>query len=223
MLDDKRIRIITGHYGSGKTEFSVNYAIKLAQKGEKVAIADMDIVNPYFRSREKKEVMEKLGIRVVAPGEMYINADVPALSPELYTLFQDESYEVVLDVGGDPAGARVLGRFFDNLRDSNYDMMVVINTNRPDTQDAQSAVNYINGIERTARISATGLINNTHMLRDTTLDDVLRGQKVVEEVSRLKKIPVKYISAIEKVAEQIPEGLQGEGFSLKMYMRPEWL
>ncbi len=223
MFDEKRIRIVTGHYGSGKTEFSVNYAIRLAQNGKKVAIADMDIVNPYFRSREKKSEMEKAGIRVVAPQGKYINADVPALSPELYTLFQDKSYEVVLDVGGDPVGARVLGRFAGYIEEGDYDMMVVINANRPDTRDVQSAASYIEAIERAARIPATCLINNTHMLRDTTLDDILRGQEVAEEISRLKNIPVKYISAIEKVASQIPEGLQGEVFPLKVYMRPEWL
>jgi len=223
MLDDKRIRIVTGHYGSGKTEFSVNYAIKLAQAGKKVAIADMDIVNPYFRSREKKTEMEKLGIRVVAPLGGYANADIPALPPEIYTLFQDNSYDVVLDAGGDPIGAKVLGRYFNYLKDGNYDMMVVVNANRLETQDAEASVAYIDAIERAARVPATGLINNTHMLRDTTLDDVLRGQEVVEEVSRVKNIPVKYISAIEKIAAQIPEGLQGERFSLEMYMRPEWL
>lgn len=223
MLNDKRIRIITGHYGSGKTEFSVNYAIKLAKKGEKVAIADMDIVNPYFRSREKKKEMEALGIKVVTPGERYINADVPALPPEIYTLLQDESYQVVLDIGGDAVGARALGRYYEYLKKGNYDMMVVINANRPNTQDAQSVVNYIEDIERAARIPATGLINNTHMLRETTLEDVLRGQEVVEEVSRLKNIPVKYICAIQVVAAQIPGGLEGEVFPIQMYMRPEWL
>lgn len=223
MFDDKRIRIITGHYGSGKTEFSVNYAVKLAQEGKKTAIADLDIVNPYFRSREKKKEMEQLGIKVVVPAGMYIHADVPALSSELYALFQDKSYEVVLDVGGDPVGAKILGRFFDYLREGDYDMMVVVNANRPDTMDVQSTVKCIDEIERSARVPATGLINNTHMLRDTTIEDILRGQEVVKGVSKIKNIPVKYISAIEKVAAQLPNDLEGEVFPLKIYMRPEWL
>jgi hypothetical protein len=223
MLRDKRIRIITGHYGSGKTEFSVNYAIKLAESGRKTAIADLDIVNPYFRSREKKAQMERLGIRVVAPEGQFINADVPALSPVIYTLLQDESYEAVLDVGGDTVGARVLGRYFEYLKHGGYDMFIVVNANRPNTGSPGAVARYIEGIERSARVPATGLVNNTHMLRDTTVEDVLRGQKVVEEVSRMKDLPVKYISAVERVAKELPEGLTGRIFPVKMYMRPEWL
>ncbi|MBA1336341.1 MAG: hypothetical protein HPY66_2776 [Firmicutes bacterium] len=223
MQEDKRIRIITGHYGSGKTEFAVNYTIKLSEEGKKVAIADMDIVNPYFRSREKKAYMEKLGIRVVAPLEGAANADIPALPAEIYALMQDSSYDVVLDVGGDAVGAKALGRYFDYLSRGGYDMLIVVNANRPNTGSPESVVRYIEEIERAARIPATGLINNTHMLRETTLDDVLRGQEVVEEVSRVKNLPVKYISAVESVAAQIPKGLQGEVFPIKMYMRPEWL
>ena len=223
MLEDKRIRIITGHYGSGKTEFAVNYAIKLAQLGRKTAIGDLDIVNPYFRSREKKDFMERLGIRVVAPAGKLINADVPALPAEIYTLLQDESYDVVLDVGGDAVGARTLGRYFDYLKGGGYDMFIVINANRPNTQECETVVRYIEEIEMSARIPATGLINNTHMLRRTTVEDILKGQRVAEKVSRQKNLPVKYISAIEKIAEQIPEGLTGEIFPVKMYMRPEWL
>jgi hypothetical protein len=223
MQEDKRIRIITGHYGSGKTEFAVNYTVKLAELGKKAAIADLDIVNPYFRSREKKSDMEKLGIRVVAPLQGAANADIPALPAEIYTLMQDRSYDVVLDVGGDAIGAKALGRYFDYLSKGDYDMMIVVNANRPNTGDPESVIRYIEDIERAARIPATGLINNTHMLRETTLKDILRGQKVVEEVSRLKGLPVKYICAIQKVAAQIPEGLQGEVFPIKMYMRPEWL
>ena len=223
MLKDRRIRIITGHYGSGKTEFAVNYAIKLAQLGRKTAIGDLDIVNPYFRSREKKDFMERLGIRVVAPAGKLINADVPALPAEIYTLLQDESYDVVLDVGGDAVGARTLGRYYNYLNGGGYDMFIVINANRPSTQECETVVRYIGEIERSARIPATGLINNTHMLRHTTVQDILKGQRVAEKVSRQKNLPVKYISAIEKIAEQIPEGLTGEIFPVKMYMRPEWL
>lgn len=223
MLEDKRIRIVTGHYGSGKTEFAVNYVINLAKSGKKAAIADLDIVNPYFRSREEKGRMERLGIRVVAPEGKFINADVPALPADINTLLQDESYQVVLDVGGDAAGARALGRYYPYLKDADYDMFIVVNANRPNTASPEAVIEYIEDIERAARIRATGLVNNTHMLRETTVEDVLRGQQVVEEVSRQKNLPVKYICAIERIAGQIPAGLTGEVFPIKMYMRPEWL
>jgi hypothetical protein len=223
MLEDKRIRIVTGHYGSGKTEFSVNYVIRLAETGKKAAIADLDIVNPYFRSREEKGRMERFGIRVVAPEGKFINADVPALPADINTLLQDESYQVVLDVGGDAAGARALGRYYDQLKDADYDMFIVVNANRPNTGTPEAVIEYMEEIERAARISATGLVNSTHMLRETTVEDILKGQQLVEEVSRRKNLPVKYICAIERIAGQIPEGLMGEVFPVKMYMRPEWL
>ena len=215
MQQDKRIRIVTGHYGSGKTEFSVNYVIRLAEAGKKAAIADLDIVNPYFRSREEKGRMERIGIRVVAPEGKFINADVPALPADIYTLLQDQSYQVVLDVGGDAAGARALGRYYNYLKDADYDMFIVINANRPNTGSPRAVIEYIDEIERAARIRA--------MLRDTTLEDVLRGQRVAEEVSRQINVPVKYICAIERIAGQIPEGLMGEVFPVSMYMRPDWL
>ncbi len=223
MEQDKRVRIITGHYGSGKTEFSINYVIGLAKSGKKAAIADLDIVNPYFRSREEKGRMQRLGIRVVAPEGIYINADVPAVPADVYTLLQDESYEAVLDVGGDAAGARALGRYYDYLKRIEYEMFIVINANRPSTGSPQAVIEYIEGIEQAARVPATGLVNNTHMLRETTLEDVLRGQKIAEEVYRLRGLPVKYICAIEKIAEQIPKGLMGKVFPIRMYMRPDWL
>ncbi len=223
MEQDKRVRIITGHYGSGKTEFSVNYVIGLAKLGKKAAIADLDIVNPYFRSREEKGRMEGFGIRVVAPEGKYINADVPAVPADIYTLLQDESYEAVLDVGGDAAGARALGRYYNYLERIEYDMFIVMNANRPSTSSPQAVIDYIEGIELAARVPATGLVNNTHMLKETTLEDVLRGQKVAEEVYRLRGLPVKYICAIEEIADQIPKDLMGEVFPIKMYMRPDWL
>jgi hypothetical protein len=223
LQDDKRIRIITGHYGSGKTEFAVNYVIKLAEQHKRAAIADLDIVNPYFRSREKKAFMEKLGIRVVAPLGGHTNIDLPAIPAEILTLLQDQSYHVVLDVGGDAVGARTLGCYNQYFKQGNYDMFIVINTNRPNTRCPEAIMEYIDSIEKAARIPATGLVNNTHMLRDTTLEDVLKGYEVVKEVSRLSNLPLKYISVIEEVAGLIPKGLSGEVFPIKMYMRPEWL
>jgi len=160
---------------------------------------------------------------VVAPEGKFINADVPALPADINTLLEDESYQVVLDVGGDAAGARALGRYYDHLRDADYDMFIVVNANRPNTGTPEAVIEYIEEIERAARISATGLVNSTHMLRETTVEDILKGQQLVEEVSRRKNLPVKYICAIERIAGQIPEGLMGEVFPVKMYMRPEWL
>ena len=142
MLEDKRIRIVTGHYGSGKTEFAVNYAINLAKSGEKAAIADLDIVNPYFRSREEKGRMERLGIRVVAPEGKFINADVPALPADINTLLQDESYQVVLDVGGDAAGPGPWDGIIPTLRMPRRHVHSG-NANRPNTASPEAVIEYI--------------------------------------------------------------------------------
>ncbi|WP_425447605.1 ATP-binding protein [Dethiothermospora halolimnae] len=226
MLNDNRIRIITGHYGSGKTEFAVNYAVKLANdKEKKVALADLDVINPYFRSREKTKELSELGIKVVGSSvnTPKANVDVPAVSAAIYGLLQDEECNAVLDVGGDPTGARTLGRYNQYFKEGNYDMLFVINANRPETQTVEKAIEYLRRIEAVSRAKVTGLINNTHLLKSTTIDDVLRGQKLAEEVSKEINIPVKYVSCLEHVADKLPKDIQGEVFPMKLFMREDWM
>jgi len=170
MKNDKRIRIVIGHYGSGKTEFSVNYAVKLAKMGRKVGLVDLDVINPYFRSREKTALLAEIGIKVVGSNLEGNALDVPAISGEAATPLQDKSYDAILDVGGDPAGARALGRYFPILRDGEYDMFFVLNANRPETQSVDKAMEYIAKIEATARAKVTGIVNNTHMLKATSVE-----------------------------------------------------
>lgn len=223
MLDDKRIRIITGHYGSGKTEFSLNYAVKLAEAGKKVALVDLDVVNLYFRSREKQDYLESLGIRVISSSIHAPAVDVPAISAEVYSPLEDESYEGVFDIGGDSVGARTLGRYKEFLEDGDCDMFYVLNANRPETQTVDKAIEYLKNIEYTARIKVTGIINNTHMLKSTTIEDVLRGQELALEVSQRLDIPIKYISCLEDVAKELPKDLEGEIFPMKLFMREDWM
>lgn len=223
MLNDKRLRFIIGHYGSGKTEFSINYAVKLASMGKKVALADLDVVNLYFRSREKKQILEKLGIRVIGSSIEASAVDIPAISAEIVVPMQDKSYEGIIDVGGDPAGARTLGMYKDYFIEGQYDMFFVLNANRPETQTVEKATEYLRKIEDTARAKVTGIINNTHMLKSTTVEDVLKGQKLAVELSNSIGIPIKYISAIEKVAKELPRDLQGEIFPMNLYMREDWM
>jgi hypothetical protein len=224
MFNEKRIRIITGHYGSGKTEFAVNYALRLAKTGKKVAIVDLDIVNPYFRSGDIREDLEKQGVRVVASGAQYRSNDVPALPPDIYGVIQSDEYEVILDVGGDPAGARTLARYQKYFTEDNYDMLFVVNANRPYTSNAKDVIEYIHNIEDSAKAKATKLVNNTHLLRDTTAEEILKGQHVVEEVSKQTGLPIAYVSGIKSALEQAaPDIKQGELFEIDMVMRPEWL
>lgn len=224
MLNDKRIRVIIGHYGSGKTEFSVNYAMKLASEGIKTSIADMDIVNPYFRSREKAQMMEDAGIRVISGNRGHnMNLDLPMMSAEVLAPLQDDSYSLVLDVGGDSVGARAIARYRAYFQEGKYDMFCVINANRTETQTLDGVLEHIASIEATAGARVTGLINNTHLLRETTVEEVMKGQKLVEEVSKKLDLPIKYISTLESVAKELPSDLEGEIFEVKMYMRPDWL
>src|SRR5699024_203685 len=142
MLNDNRIRIIVGQYGSGKSEFSANYAIKLAKMGRKVALADLDIVNMYFRTREKAKELEALGIEVRGSHINTPAIEVPSVSAEVYTPLQDESYDLILDVGGDVVGARALGRYVKYFKEGNYDMFFVLNANRPETQTVEKTLEY---------------------------------------------------------------------------------
>lgn len=224
MLNDKRVRIIIGHYGSGKTEFSVNYALNLAkEEGKKVALADLDVVNPYFRSREKHNLLKENGVKVESSYVEGSGTDLPAISAGILGPIQDKSYDFVMDVGGDSAGARTLGRYHEHLARTDYDMFCVINANRPETQTVEGVIHHIKSIEMTSRAKVTGLINNTHLLRYTTVEDVLRGQELCMEVSKAMNLPIKYVSAIESVIKDLPEDLEGQIMPIKMIMREDWM
>lgn len=224
MLKDKRIRVIIGHYGSGKTEFAVNYAVKLAEAGQKTALADLDIVNPYFRSREKKEELSEKGIWVLSNSlDGQSTLDLPAITASVAAPLQDKTCQVVLDVGGDSVGARVLARYKEYFKEGEYDMFCVLNANREQTSTLEGAVRHIDSIESVTGTKVTGLINNTHMLRETTVEDVLKGQKLAQAVSEELNIPVKYVSTLEKVARLLPEDLRDIVFPIRLYMRESWM
>jgi len=224
MLNDKRIRVIVGHYGSGKTEFAVNYAMNLADKSDNVALADLDVVNVYFRSREKADMMEAKGIKVHSSAFGHsANLDLPSISAGIMGPLQDETCQTILDVGGDAAGARALSSFKQIINFMGYDMFLVVNANREETQTVEGVISHVKKIEEETGLKITGLINNTHLLRETTLEDITRGQELVKSVSKELNIPIKYIGAIEKVAQTIPSDYDGEIMPIKMYMREEWM
>ncbi len=221
--DDKRVRVIIGHYGSGKTEFSVNYALELADiSDKKVAISDLDVVNPYFRSRERAGVMEEKGIRVLSSilGNN-VNLDLPSIDPAIFAPLQDDSYELILDVGGDHVGATILAQFREYLDD--VDMFAVVNTNRPETMDEAGIIKHIKAIENTAKRSVTGIIVNTHLLWDTTPEDVIKGVEITEPAAASLGIPIKYISAYRPVAEALEGKLNYTILPVDMHMRDKWM
>ncbi len=224
MDNSKRIRIITGHYGSGKSEFAVNYALKLRKqiKG-KLAISDLDVVNVYFRSRGRTAFLEEQGIHVIASSVDAPSLDIPALSAEIHTPLLNKDYDNIIDLGGDKVGATVIARYRNMIDDNDYDMFFVVNANREKTQNAEEVIAYIDEIERASKLKVTGLINNTHMLKATTIEDVIKGQSVCEEVSKIRQIPIKYISCLESIADEIPQDFEGEVVPLHLYLREEWM
>lgn len=222
MFNEKRLRIITGHYGSGKTEFAVNYTLGLAATGQKTAIVDLDIVNPYFRSREMEPFFVEKGIRVISSSIKGLSGDIPALSPEIFTVFQDKSYQAVIDVGGDKAGATALGRYHEYLDIEPYEMMFVLNANRRLTHDLDGAIKYIREIEAGSKQKITSLVNNTHLCGETTIEEVMKGQQLCEQVSDALGLPIKYTVVKKDLLSSLPKNLKGETFPIDIYMKKPW-
>ncbi|HBI92282.1 MAG TPA: ATP-binding protein [Terrisporobacter glycolicus] len=222
--DDKRVRLFIGHYGSGKSEVSMNYVTMLRElvDGE-VALADLDVVNVYFRTREKKDLMRQLGITPIDSSIQTTTLDVPAVSAEVMRPLHDDKVNYVVDVGGDNVGGRVVGRFAEHFKPEDYDMFFVVNANREKTQTAQEVLGFIDAIEASSKLKVTGLVNNTHLLRETTVDDVLKGQEVVREVSKTRNIPIKYVCCLESLIDKLPKDLEGDILPIKLYLREEWM
>ena len=217
----KRIQIVTGHYGSGKTEYAVNLALHLAQQQEHVALADMDIVNPYFRSYEQAKRLEDAGIRVIVTSCGGI-ADIPAINPEVMSIFQQEKWTGVLDIGGDPIGARVLARFAHQLNPSDFDLLFVLNANRPETKDVESALQYMQGIEAECRQKVTGIVNNTHLCGETTAEDILKGARLAHALSERTSLPVIHHAVQRKFVEQVQDKLSEPVLPMNIYMKKPW-
>ena len=225
VADDRRIRIITGHYGSGKTEFAVNYVKKLRESVDgRVAIADLDIVNVYFRSREKKEELEEKGIQVIASNLDTAVADVPAVSGAMTMPVINKEYQYVVDLGGNDVGTLVLGRIKPLLDHAEADFFMVVNAYRPNTSTPEGIIEQMENLEYAAGLKVTGFINNTNLVRETTAECLLHGDEVLKEVTKRTGVPVKYVSYVKDVmTEEIPEGLSGDLFPIEFNMRKTWM
>ena len=216
-----RVSIITGHYGTGKTEFAVNLTLAMAGEGTSVILADLDIVNPYFRSRERRSLLEEAGVRLISSSQACSDADVPALPAELLTILEDRSLRGVLDIGGDPVGARVLARFQPKIVQEDYQLIYVLNANRPEVRDREKAISYLRGIEATTGLACTGIVNNTHLCGETTEDEIRQGAALAAEVSKETGIPVlchvaeeKFVSALSDLPETV--------FPITIKMKKPW-
>lgn len=217
-----RIRIFTGHFGSGKTEIAINYALYLAKQGKKAAIVDIDIVNPYFCTRDVRKTLEENGVRLISSDTNLSNAELMVVPAEVKAIFNDPSYEVVVDVGGDDQGAIVLGVYNKYFLEEPYDMYFVVNNNRPLTATYKQTAEYMKDIERVSRLKVTHLISNTNLSYETTADDIIRGDAEMLKLSELTGIPYKYTACTMNMADEIEGKVHGDIFPIDIYMKPPW-
>lgn len=198
MINYKRITLLCGHYGSGKTNIAVNMALDLASKRDNVAIADLDIVNPYFRTKDSQTELEKAGIRLICSDYANTNVDIPALPQDIYAITDDKSLGVVIDVGGDDRGAYALGRISQQITEENdYEMIMVINCRRPLTRDTESTLEVMREIEAAAKMKFTAIVNNSNLGRLTTEQDVLDSLDYAKSVSEASGLPLLF-TAVDK-------------------------
>jgi len=216
----KKITIITGHYGSGKTNVSVNLALELAKSGEKVTVVDLDLVNPYFRTADFKELFEGNGITLVSSMYANTNLDIPAVSFDVERIATEDGF-LIIDVGGDDAGAIALGRYaepFERFK-ADIDMLYVINCYRYMTRYSHEALELFEEIEKTARFKHTGIINNSNLGNMTTKETILDSKKFAEEVSKGTALPLVFTTAPKSIA---CEELDGKVKYVDIYVKPIW-
>lgn len=216
-----------GHYGSGKTEITLNKALEWAGAGRKVTLVDLDIVNPYFRSGEQRERLEAAGVRVLAPTFEGTTVDVPSLPAEIQSVFSDRERLVFFDVGGDPSGAAALGRYKPYFDRDEAEVLCVVNTCRPFTGSAGEIEDMVRAVEERSRLRVEGLIHNSNLALQTTARILEDGQPLVEEAAAALEIPVRAIYGLPGVLESLsPQFRSRYGALLRpltLYMRPQWM
>lgn len=213
--------IVGGHYGSGKTNFSLNLASVLRRRGKAVTLVDMDIVNPYFRSSDYRRGLEDAGIRLIAPTYAGTTLDTPALPPEISSVFDAPEGHVIFDVGGDDAGATALGCFSNRLDKVDYEFLYVVNQKRNLTATAQEAAEILKEIECASHLRVTGLVNNTHLCDLTDVQTVEDSLPYGLEVSRLTGVPVKLTAADKRLCDGISR-FAGELFPVEILVKPDF-
>lgn len=201
--DYKGIVIIVGNYGSGKTEVAINLAVHQKRAGNDVHLADLDLVNPYFRTREARAQLKEIGIKVVLPHEQYMTADLPILSPNVAALIRNENLLAILDAGGDDVGATVLAALADSLQGRTIRMLQVINPFRPYTDTVAGCRQIGQAIEATSKLKITGIIGNANLLDHTLSEHIYHGYRFATEVSQASGLPLECITIAEGLQDQV--------------------
>ena len=215
-MEHKRLTLFAGHYGSGKTNIAVNYALMLAREGKRVCIGDLDIVNPYFRTKDSADRLKTAGVELISPQYANTNVDLPALPAEAYRLVQDRQCYAVADIGGDDRGAYALGRYVPAiLQEQDYRMIFVANFCRPLTRTAEEALEVMREIETACGLAFTHIVNNTNLGRETTAETVLSFLEQAKQLAAISGLPILFHSAETRVAQEL-EGKLESVFSLQL-------
>lgn len=221
-MNSKRITIFAGHYGSGKTNIAVNYALHLREKYDRVNIADLDIVNPYFRTKDSEKYLEEKGIHLISSEYANSNVDVPAMPAEAYAIIDDMSIHAVIDVGGDDRGALALGRYTPAIIEQNdYEMLLVINKYRPLTPDCTSTIEVMREIETACRMNFTGIVNNSNLGDETTEEDVLNSLAYADEISKASGLPIRMTTVKEDLFDILKEKVVN-CTPIRLYVKQSW-
>ena len=226
---NNEIIIYTGSFGSGKTEIAINHSLKEAKKHNQAVIVDLDIVNPYFRSREMREELKKHGIKVITPPGKFAMADIPLISPEIKGVIQNTNRMLILDVGGDDVGARSLASFNTVLKNTNYQMNLVINPYRPFTRTFKEIKTMLREIELSSRLKVNGLVSNPNLGLKTDLDLLIKGHEIAREVSEKLSLPVRFLVIEKTIFRKIKDSqgsksniLNNDIFIIKRFMELPW-
>ena len=203
-MNHKRLTLFAGHYGSGKTNIAVNYALELAREGKQVCIADLDIVNPYFRTKDSAKELEAAGVTLISPQFANTNVDLPALPAEAYRLVTDKSIHGIMDIGGDDRGAYALGRYVPAiLEENNYRMVYVANCCRPLTRTPEDALEVMREIEAACGLRFTDIINNSNLASETTPQTILDSRGYIEKLCAISGLPLWLTTAETAVAKAL--------------------
>lgn len=219
LLSNARVTILVGEFGSGKTELAVNYALYLKKNGYSTAIVDIDIIKPYFRTRENRSLLEAQGIRVIAPEARLAHADLPVLPQNLFPALYDTSMQVVMDVGGGESSI-ALGQISSQLAAAGYEALLVVNTCRPFTSTSEEIVEAARRIQQASQLTISGLISNTNLADETNLPLVLKGLEITKEAARQLQVPVQAVVVPESLSMA---DLPAPVFVLKRYTHYPWM